>query len=302
MEEEQDVSLHNVNGAANQNVAPPSHFRQSRLHLGDFWPQAPNAWFMAADLKFRVAGISNEADKFAHAVGAIPFNTLRSVMDLVERPPTENAYTTLRGCLVLAHELSAVEEAVKVLQLPANPECRPSEMLANILEYCPPGEENTAFCRAAFITRLASNVQVHLVGQEMRDLKELAQLADRFWLCHGPQMAANVEAQPVVDEEDGPVAALPTRSKGGRSRSNREQTSQEHARRVAPVGVEPKLRLSGCAGATSSLEPGLTAVMMRASAAGRETRRPGGCGHYLLGPPRPVGTPFGSGKRHAVSG
>ena len=30
--------------------------RQGKVQLGDFWPQAPNAWFAAAELKFEVAG------------------------------------------------------------------------------------------------------------------------------------------------------------------------------------------------------------------------------------------------------
>ena len=41
--------------------------RIGRVQLGEFWPQAPNAWFAAADLKFQVANITSERDRFAHA-------------------------------------------------------------------------------------------------------------------------------------------------------------------------------------------------------------------------------------------
>ena len=56
-------------------------------------------------------------------------------------------------------------------------------MLASLLEYCPPGEEKTAFFRAAFTMRLPPTIQAHLTGTELTDLKELAQLADRLWEC-----------------------------------------------------------------------------------------------------------------------
>ena len=64
--------------------------RQGKVQLGDFWPQAPNAWFATAELKFEVANITSERECFAHAVGAMGFNVLRAVMDLVENPPAVN--------------------------------------------------------------------------------------------------------------------------------------------------------------------------------------------------------------------
>ena len=61
------------------------------MQLGEFWLQVPNAWFAAADLKF----ITSERERFAHAVGAMGFNVLRAVLDLVETPPAVDPYTTL---------------------------------------------------------------------------------------------------------------------------------------------------------------------------------------------------------------
>ena len=45
--------------------------RQGKVQLDNFWPQAPNAWFAAAELKFEVANITTERERFAHAVGAM---------------------------------------------------------------------------------------------------------------------------------------------------------------------------------------------------------------------------------------
>ena len=71
--------------------------RPGKVQLGEFWLQAPNAWFAAAELKFEVAHITGERERFAHAVGAMGFTVLRAVLDLVENPPADEPYTTLKG-------------------------------------------------------------------------------------------------------------------------------------------------------------------------------------------------------------
>ena len=93
--------------------------RPGKVQLGEFWPQVPNAWFAAANLKFEVAHITSERERFAHAVGTMGFNVLRAVLDLVQTPPAVDPYTTLRGRLVLAHQLTLVQKATKCLQVVA---------------------------------------------------------------------------------------------------------------------------------------------------------------------------------------
>ena len=82
------------------------------------------------------------------------FSVLRAVMDLVENPPAVDPYTTLKGRLVLDHQLTPVQKATKCLQVVASSNQRPSDVLALLLEFCPPGKEGTAFFRATFTMRL----------------------------------------------------------------------------------------------------------------------------------------------------
>ena len=99
-----------------QNGAEQQQQRPGKVQLGEFWLQALNAWFAAADLKFEVVHITSERECFAHAVGAMGFNVLRAVLDLVETPPAVDPYTTLKGHLVLAHQLTPVQKATRCLQ------------------------------------------------------------------------------------------------------------------------------------------------------------------------------------------
>ena len=164
------------------------------VKLAEYWPDAPAAWFAAAELKFRVAGVTEEREKFAHVAGALPNRLFQGMMDLVDNEPAD-AYTVLKGRMILAHELTPVQKAAIVLQLPTLGNQRPSELMAALQQYCPPGEAGTAMFRASFISRLPSSLQIHLSGAEMGDLRELTQQADRLWLCHGPQPVAAVSSQ-----------------------------------------------------------------------------------------------------------
>ena len=83
-----------ASGSAGQ-LAPNAPAR--KVQLSEFWPQAPAAWFAATELKFEVTGITEEQEKFAHAVGAMQYSFLRNLMDLVETPLAENPYTTFRA-------------------------------------------------------------------------------------------------------------------------------------------------------------------------------------------------------------
>ena len=96
--------------------------RQGKVQLGEFWPQAPtNTWFAAAELKFEVAHVTSEREHFAHVVGAMGFNVLRAVMDLVENPPAVDPYTTLNGCLVLETTPAQAGWPAGLLQRTAGP-------------------------------------------------------------------------------------------------------------------------------------------------------------------------------------
>jgi hypothetical protein len=114
-------------------------------------------------------------------VDALPDETLCHVVDLVESPPAGQPYTVLKDRLLLAHQLTPVEKAIKLSQMPALCDRRPSQLLANLLQACPPGEQQTAFFRGAFISSLPAELQAHLTGIDTASLKEIAQRADHLW-------------------------------------------------------------------------------------------------------------------------
>ena len=138
--DEDDIQQQQPGGSGAGGGLQQQQPRQGKVQLGDFWPQAPNAWFATAELKFEVANITSERDRFAHAIGAMGFSVLGAVMDLVETRLLVDPYTTLKGRLFLAHQLTPVQKAIKCLQVAASSSQRPSDVLASLLEFCPPGD------------------------------------------------------------------------------------------------------------------------------------------------------------------
>jgi hypothetical protein len=132
------------------------------------------------------------------------------VVDLVEAPPPERPYTVLKDRLLLAHQLTPVEKAIKRMEQPALGDRRPSQLLADLLQACPPGEQQTAFFRGAFVSRLPASLQAHLSNMDTTDLKELAQRADQLWATHRrpSPLAALSGAEEQQPEVSDTVAAV----------------------------------------------------------------------------------------------
>jgi hypothetical protein len=211
-------------------VAPPQNMEHGagRVKLPDFWPHAPGIWFARAELRFEVSGVAAERHKFAYTVDALPYEALSLVADLVEAPPADRPYTVLKERLLIAHQLTPMEKAIKLMELPGLGDRRPSQLLADLLQACPPGEQQTAFFRGAFVKRLPAELQAHLSGCESVDLKELAQRADQLWTTHRRPSPLAAVAADAGSEEDSLVAAVQSKlnikAKQGQKRKKKPVT------------------------------------------------------------------------------
>lgn len=86
---------------------------------------------------------------------------------------------------MLAHQLSPVQKANKVLDEPDLGDHRLSQPLAILLAHCPVVEETTAFFRASFLRRLPAELQI-LLDDSRENLKTLALRTDQLWLKRRP--------------------------------------------------------------------------------------------------------------------
>ena len=179
--------------------------QRASFKLPEYWAHAPAMWFARAEFRFEVANIQTEREKFAHIVDALPYESLRLVNDLLMTPPAVSPYSELKSRLLLATQLTPVQMADRLMKMPELGDRRPSQLLAQMMEYCPPGEEGTAFFRAAYLTRLPADIRGHLDGLETGSLKDLAARADRQWA----NVRGTADMMAHVDTAEGEVETEP---------------------------------------------------------------------------------------------
>jgi hypothetical protein len=187
--------------------------RQQHTKLPEFWPHAPGMWFARAECRFELMGVHSERQKFCCVADLLPYETMRLVADLIAAPPAVEPYG-MKERLMLAHALTPTQRAEKLFALPPVGARRPSDLLAEMYEYCPPGEEMSALFKAHFLTRLPPEIRVYLEAVEDIPLKQLALRADQLWLTLAARqhaVAAAVQEQEQGDETEGMLAALRTK-------------------------------------------------------------------------------------------
>jgi hypothetical protein len=197
-----DAAVQTADAAA---AAEVSAARPNDVKLPEFWPHAPALWFSRAECMFMLRHVDDEALKYCSVVASLPHDVLRQVADLLDISKLSRPYTQLKERLMSAHDLSPIQRAEKVMQMPDLGGQKPSQLLAAMLEWCPRGEESSPFFIAAFLRRLPNELRVLLGHEDFADMKALSQKADGLWqLCNRSDPLAAVMQ---VESDGGEVAA-----------------------------------------------------------------------------------------------
>jgi hypothetical protein len=155
--------------------------RSQEVKLPEFWPHAPALWFSRAECMFTLKNITSETIKYCSVVASLPHDVLRQVADLLDSSRLDQPYTQLKERLMSAHELTPVQRAECVMQMPDIGAQRPSQLLAAMLKWCPRGEETSSFFIASFLRQLPNELRVLLGHDDFTDLKAVSQKADALW-------------------------------------------------------------------------------------------------------------------------
>ncbi len=92
-----------------------------------------------------------------------------------------DSYNRLCTSLIASHSLSNYQKMEKITKLLPLGDCKPSVMLAEILEYCP-GESSTTVC-----AYLSLEVHVLISEDDPADTQAIAKKANRLIALHLPQ-------------------------------------------------------------------------------------------------------------------
>jgi hypothetical protein len=133
---------------------PGPHHGYGSLHLPEFWPDTPAAWFLHTESKFRLKNIATKWDKYGHLVGALPRASPPRLVPARGSGPGEAA---LKEKLLSTHELTNFERIEKLMQLKPLGARKPTELLAEMLQLCPRGRNQTCFSCSSFSSAFRGN-------------------------------------------------------------------------------------------------------------------------------------------------
>jgi len=135
------------------------------IKLPPFRSGRPAAWFAAVQQTFRIRGVSDERDMFTYCYVALEEEKMQQVDDLIEMDPLPpDAFYCLRDQLVATHSLDAYQRLEQLLALLPLGGKKPSTLLANMKQLCPPSKDTTMMFRGMFLSRLPPLIHLQLAG------------------------------------------------------------------------------------------------------------------------------------------
>ena len=152
------------------------------VKLPTFWPQEPRAWFAQVDSQFHTKNVTNDATKYHHLVSALDAKTVVRVLDLLENPPVNNKYDSLKARLLGTLSLTRRDRARKIMELGSLGDELAVERLDKIRALR--GQEtNDIFLEEIFLRQLPDSVRTVMANVDMADLDAFAKAADNHILA-----------------------------------------------------------------------------------------------------------------------
>ena len=151
-----------------------------QMKVAPFWPDAPVAWFASIETQFLLRRVTSEVDRLCLTAGALDKETTKKVVHLINTPDPVAPFTALKAALLASHHLTDYQKVELLLAMDSLGGRKPSELLADMLEMCPAGQEGNVFFVGLFLQRLPREIRVLLSHEDHSNLRVLAARADRM--------------------------------------------------------------------------------------------------------------------------
>lgn len=147
-----------------------------------FWEFDPALWFGQVESQFIMAGLTSETTKFHAVVAALDPKVLNCIRDLVVKPPTVDAYETLKKRVLSFFEQSESSKLKLLLSDLHLGDRRPSQLFCE-MEALNNGKLQPDALIALWLQRLPSGVQqiLSVCSDEVEDSSKLARIADKVY-------------------------------------------------------------------------------------------------------------------------
>lgn len=143
-----------------------------------FWDTNPRLWFLQLESQFRLAGITTDETKFHSVISAIDVKTLSGVADIVETPPADNLYDTLRERVLDLYSRSDSARLRLLFQDIQLGDRKPSQLLQEMRNLAE-GDINEDVLKSLWLQRLPLNAQ-QILSISSDTLSNLTKIADKI--------------------------------------------------------------------------------------------------------------------------
>ncbi|XP_046802960.1 uncharacterized protein LOC124418963 [Lucilia cuprina] len=162
------------------------------VKLPSFWNEHPEAWFIHVETMFRNKRIQNDNSKYEHIIISLPQEVIMSVIDIVQNPPLENRYLTLKSKLLERHSLSEQRKLDKLLSDSVIGDRKPLEFYRYLLQLA--GRNiNSEFLKNVWLRKLPKALNIVLVGSNVVNTEDLLKIGDNIWEVSSKTEIYNVE-------------------------------------------------------------------------------------------------------------
>lgn len=155
----------------------PVFVNRVAVKVPPFWKGDPTIWFAQVEAQFDLAGITNDTTKYNHIVCAVDTEILTQVSDIIQSPPTEGKYQTLKSRLTELYTDSNEKKLRKLLSELELGDKKPS-MLLHEMQRLGGSALSTQLLQTLWLQRLPVTTQSCLTVSN-GTLEELAKLADK---------------------------------------------------------------------------------------------------------------------------
>lgn len=157
------------------------------IKLPIFWAEQPRIWFQQTEAQFALKKITCDQTKYYYVVASLDQHTASRLIDLLEEPPEDGKYATIKQRLLSVFSLSEYERATKLFRINDLGDKKPSQLMDEMLSLmC--GHVNCFLFRYIFLQALPEDIRLILAKENFDDPRKLALRADVLWHAKGHEL------------------------------------------------------------------------------------------------------------------
>ena len=170
--------------ATNQNIGDSIHHElaATTIKLPNFWTACPLAWFAQAEAQFNTKNIRTDVTKFEYVITSLPQEVILTVLDIIQNPPQQNAYSALKQALIDRHSISEERKLEELLSETELGDRKPSEFYRYLeLLAGTSATVGAELLKKLWLRKLPQTINIALVASGKQDKQELIDIADKIW-------------------------------------------------------------------------------------------------------------------------